>query len=76
MCVEVKESSELVYLPRPPLPPSSVNLRELNLKSEADGRKSFKTWCVPFIHATELRAAGFYFPTGVMWFVAPFLKYK
>ena len=62
MCVEVKEASELIYLPPPPLPPSSVNLHELNLKSEADRRKTFKTWCVPFIDATQLAAAGFYFP--------------
>jgi hypothetical protein len=62
MCLEVKEDSDLIYLPPPPLPPSSVNLHELNLKSEADRRKTFKTWCVPFIDATQLAAAGFYFP--------------
>ena len=62
MCVEVKEASELIYLPPPPLPPSSVNLRELNLKSEADRCKTFKTWCVSFVDATLLGAPGFYFP--------------
>ena len=60
MCVGFKEASDLIYLPPPPLPPSSMNLRELNLKSEGDRRKTFKTWCVPFTDATQLVAAGFY----------------
>ena len=62
MCAEVKEAGDLIYLPPPPLSPSSVNLHELNLNSEADGRKIFKTWCVPFIDAIQMGAAGFYFP--------------
>ena len=48
--------SELLYVP---LPPSSRNVHHLNLKSEADRRK---TWCVPFMNVNKLRAAGFYYP--------------
>jgi len=60
MCVEFYEVSNYVYLPTPPLPPSSINLQHLNLKTEADRRKTYETWRVPFMDANQLADAGFY----------------
>ena len=45
----------------PPLPPSSTDLQHLNLKTEAGRRKTYETWCVPFVDTNQLAAAGFYF---------------
>ena len=61
MCVEYNTVSNFVYLSPPLPPPSSINLHHLNLKSEADLRKTYETWLVPFMVANELAAAGFYF---------------
>jgi len=47
----------IVYVPLPP----SINPKHLNLKSEVDRRKTYETWCVPFMDANQLAAAGFYF---------------
>jgi len=38
-----------------------INLKPLNLKSEADRRKTYETWRLPFMDANQLAAAGFYF---------------
>ena len=44
-----------------PLPSCSRNLHGLNLKSEVVRRKTYETWCVPFMDADRLTAAGFYY---------------
>ena len=51
---------DYVYRPAPPLPPSSKNLH-LNLKREADLRKTYETWRILFMDANELAAGGFFF---------------
>ena len=40
---------------------ASINRKHLKLKSEADRRKTYETWSVPFMDANQLAAAGFYF---------------
>ena len=40
MCVEFHSTSELLYVDPPPPPPTSRNLDNLNIKSEADHRKT------------------------------------
>jgi len=57
MYVECNSGEIFVYVPLP----TSVNLKHLNLKSEIDRRKTNETWCVPFMDANQLAAAGFYF---------------
>jgi hypothetical protein len=62
MCLEGK----VVYppLPAPPLPrrlPMKKNLKDLNMKSEANRRKTYETWQVPFMDINRLAAVGFYF---------------
>ena len=62
MCMEYNSASDFVYMPPPPPPPrSSMKPHHLNFKSEADRRKTHETWCVQFMDANELVAAGFYF---------------
>jgi hypothetical protein len=53
-------ASELVYIPPLPSPPSSINLKLLNFKSEVDHRKTFKYWRVPFMDVKQLAAARFF----------------
>jgi len=57
MCVQCDWSDDFVYAPLPPC----INLKHLNLKSEADRRKIYETWRVPFMDVNQLSAAGFYF---------------
>ena len=57
MCVECNSIDDFVYVPLPP----SINLKYLNLKSEADRRKTYETCRVPFMDANQLAAAEFYF---------------
>ena len=64
MCVEINSNSGVPPLPLPPPPPqqsSNRNMQTLNMKSEADHRKTFEKWHVPFMDKTHLAAAGFYF---------------
>jgi len=60
MCVEYNTVSDFIYLPPPLPPPSSINIHHLNLKSEADRRKTYETWIVPFMEENQLATAGFY----------------
>ena len=52
-------------MPPPPAPPPQQHrkrvLQRLNLKSEADRRKTYEGWPVPFMDINHLSAAGFYF---------------
>jgi len=57
MCVQCNSSDDFVYVPLPP----GINLKHLNLKSEADRRKAYETWRVPFLDANQLAATEFYF---------------
>jgi hypothetical protein len=63
MCGEI----ESVIVPPPPLPPTLQrpsyikSMQTLNMKSEADRRKTYKEWHVPFMDKNHLAAAGFYF---------------
>ena len=57
MCVECNSSDDFVYVPLA----SSINLKHLNLKTEADRRKRYETWRITFMDANQLAAAGFYF---------------
>jgi len=59
MCTEFNPASKLLCVPPPPPPPP--NLQNLNLKSEVDGRKTFKYWRVPFMGVNQLAAVGFFF---------------
>jgi E3 ubiquitin-protein ligase XIAP len=43
------------------LPHSSIIQRPLNLKREADRRKTFTHWSVPFMDIYELPSAGFFY---------------
>jgi hypothetical protein len=47
----------LLWVPPPPHYPGNRKLRHLNLKSEADCRKTFEGWSVPFIDKNRLPAA-------------------
>ena len=58
VCVECNSSDDIVYVPLPP----NINLKHLNLKSEADRRKIYETWRVPFMDANQPATAEFYFP--------------
>jgi len=50
---------------RPPAPPlqcfSNKHLLHLNLKTEADRRKTYDKWPVPYINKNRLASAGFYY---------------
>ena len=59
MCVEFNSTSKILYLAAPPH--SSGNLNHLNMKSEADHRKTYEIWRVPFMDTNQLAATGFYF---------------
>jgi len=59
--MEFNTTSELVYRPPLPQPPTSINLHHLRLKSEIDRRKRFESWRVPFMHVNQPAAAGFFF---------------
>jgi len=63
MCVEYNFASDFVYLPPPPPQPSSsssrINLHHLNLKSEADRRKTWNMAC-DLRGPNKPAAAGFY----------------
>jgi len=59
--MDINSAGQVVYVPLPPSPPSSMNLQPLNLKSEVDRRKTFKHWHVPFMDVNQLVAAGFFF---------------
>ena len=48
-------------LPSPPLQPGNRNMQKLNMKSEADRRKTYEKWPVPFMDKDHLSAAGFFF---------------
>ena len=50
----------LMWVP-PPQQPGNRSIQTLNLKSEADRRKTFKKWDVSFMDKNHLVAAGFYF---------------
>jgi E3 ubiquitin-protein ligase XIAP len=57
---------ESVIEPPPQLPPhpqrpNYKSMQTLNMKSEADRRKTYKEWHVPFMDKNHLAAAGFYF---------------
>jgi len=48
--------------PPQPLPqPGDRNMQKLNMKSEADRRRTYEKWSVPFMDTNHLSAAGFYF---------------
>jgi len=70
--VEFKSASELLYVDPPPPPHISRNLHNLNMKSEAESRKTYETWRMPFTGSINLQLLGFRSQTGVMWFIAPF----
>jgi E3 ubiquitin-protein ligase XIAP len=60
MCLEGK----VIYLSPPELPRLpriKKHFEHLNMKSEANRRKTYETWAVPFIDVKRLAAAGFYF---------------
>jgi len=61
MCVEYNTVGGFVYLSPPLPPPSSINLHHLNLKREANRRKTHEKWLVTFMEANQLAAVGFYF---------------
>jgi len=47
--------------PPPPQQPGNRNMQKLNMKSEADRRKTYEGWPVSFMDKNQLSAAGFYF---------------
>jgi len=47
--------------PSSPPQPGNINTQKLNLKSEADRRRTYEKWPVPFMNPNHLSAAGFYF---------------
>lgn len=47
--------------PPSPLQPGNRNMQILNMKSEADRRRTFEDWPVAFMDTNRLSAAGFYF---------------
>lgn len=53
-------SASLDVGPTPPSPLQPGN-RNMNLKSEADRRRTYEKWPVPFMDTNHLSAAGFYF---------------
>jgi len=56
-------SARLVYISSPPPPPpriADVLVTKINIKSEADRRKTFEKWPVTFIDKNHLVSAGFY----------------
>ena len=58
-------SARLVYIPPPTLPPprvaGDVLVTEINMKREADRRKTFEKWPLTFIDTNHLASAGFFF---------------
>jgi hypothetical protein len=48
--------------PPPAQQPGNRNMQKLNMKSEADRRRTYEKWQVPFRDKNHLSAAGFYFP--------------
>jgi len=56
-------SARLVYIPPPPPPPPRIAeyilVTKINMKIEADRRKTFEKWSVTFIDKNHLAAAGF-----------------
>jgi len=48
-------------VPSVPPPLGRINLHPLNLNSEVDRPKKFKSWTVPFMNVNQLAAAGFFF---------------
>jgi hypothetical protein len=63
MCLEFICVGELIYLPPPPLPEAHTyaHIHNLNIRSEADRRKTFAKWSVSFMDPNQMAAAGFYF---------------
>ena len=56
-------SARLVYIPPPPPPPrvaGDVLVTEINMKREADRRKTIEKWPVTFIDKNHLPSAGFF----------------
>jgi len=47
--------------PPPPQQPGNRNMQKLNMKSEADRRRTYERWTVSFMDKNHLSAAGFYF---------------
>lgn len=47
--------------PLPPLQPGDRNMQKPNMKSEADRRRTYERWPVPFMDTNLLSAAGFYY---------------
>jgi hypothetical protein len=61
MCVECYVFSNQIYVCAPPLPPSGINLQNFKLKLRLIVEKTNETWCLLFMEANQLAAAGFYF---------------
>ena len=62
MCFEIESMIEPPrQRPSHPQQPNCKSMQTLNMKSEADRRKTYKDWYVSFMDKNYLAAAGFYF---------------
>ena len=61
MCFEIESMIEPRQRPSHPQQPNCKSMQTLNMKSEADRRKTYKDWHVSFMDKNYLAAAGFYF---------------
>jgi len=62
MCVEIESMIEPPrQRPSHPYQPNCKSMQTLNMKSEADRRKTYKDWHVSFMDKNHLAAAEFYY---------------